>query len=257
MGKIAPKKTGTKKQKKQQADAGPAARIGSNINLREAGRKLQKLMPNESISNSNAYNVLLKKLKAGELSAGFFVTSDEKSWIEIPRDYWRHIGENIFSSILKNRSQPGAYKIKPRDFPTAIAAAFVENAIAAPEAATQALTSFMNAGASGYDPEIPILVWQKFLEKNDVSDPAAKTVKRGSGKTESLEWFDLAAHLMGYCLAKKGTIKTKRKGIHKLVVELAKKNGIDVGGWPGESSARDFLKVAWDFAKDLERQHKA
>jgi hypothetical protein len=243
----------TKEQKRQKSEANQDGHLmpSNNITLREAGRKLQKLEPNESISNSNAYNVLFKKLRTGELSAGFSVTSDLDSWIEIPTNYWLHVATNRFKDILTNE-----YRIKPREFPGQIAAIFVKRAGADPEATTEALTSFMTAAASGYEPEIPFTVWQTFLKKSGASDPAAKTTKRGSGATENPKWAELAAHVLGYCIAKKVSTSTKRKGIHARVLELAKKKGVDTSGWPGESSARDFLKEAWDFATDLERQHK-
>jgi hypothetical protein len=125
----------TKEQKKQKSEAKQDGHLmaRNNITLREAGRKLQKLEPNESISNSNAYNVLLKKLRTGELSAGFFVTSDPDSWIEIPINYWPHVATNRFKDILINE-----YKIKPREFPGQIAEIFVKRAGADPEATTQA-----------------------------------------------------------------------------------------------------------------------
>ena len=83
----------TKEQKRQKSDEKQDGQLipSNNIALREAGKKLQKLKSNESISNSNAYNVLLKKLRSGELSAGFYVTSDPELWMEIPIDYWRHV----------------------------------------------------------------------------------------------------------------------------------------------------------------------
>ena len=110
--------------------------------------------------------------------------------------------------------------------------------------------------ASGYEPEIPFTVWQKFLEKNGASDPAAKTTKRGSGATENPKWVVFAAHVLGYCIVEKASTSTQRTSIHARVLELAGKQGVDTNGWPGESGARDFLKIAWDFAKRLERQHK-
>jgi hypothetical protein len=248
----------TKEQKRQTSGAKEDGQLipSNNIALREAGKKLQKLNPNESISNSNAHNVLLKKLRTGELSAGFYVTSDPESWIEISNDYWRHITTTRFRDILLNKSRPGTFKIKPREFAEQIAAIFVERANTVPEATTRALTSFMTAAASGYEPEIPFTVWQKFLEKSGASDPAAKTTKRGSGNTESPKWVGFAAHVLGYCMAEKTSTSTKRTDIHPRVLELAKKKGVDTSGWPGTSSARDFLKEAWAFAKLLERQHE-
>jgi hypothetical protein len=195
-------------------------------------------------------------LRSGELSAGFYVTSDPKSWIEIPSDYWIHVAAPRLKTILKNKDNPGTFKIKPREFAEKIAAIFVERANAAPEATAQALSSFMAATASGYEPEISFTVWQKFLEKSGVSDPAAKTTKRGSGAPENPKWFEFAAHILGYCIAEKASASTKRKDIHARVLELAGKKGVDASGWPGESSSRDFLKHAWDFAKHLERQRK-
>ena len=229
----------------------------NNIALREAGKKLQKLKPNESISNSNAYNVLLKKLRSGELSAGFYVTSDPESWIEIPIDYWLQVTTSRFKNILANANHSGTFKIRPREFSEQIATIFVKRANAAPEATTRALTSFMTATASGYEPEIPFTVWQKFLEKSGASDPAAKTTKRGSGATENPKWVGFAAHVLGYCIAEKASTSTKRTAIHASVLELANKKGVDTSGWPGVESARDFLKKAWDFAKHLEHQHKS
>jgi hypothetical protein len=241
----------TKEQKRQKSEATQDGHLmpSNNITLREAGRKLQKLEPNESISNNNAYNVLLKKLRSGELSAGFYVTSDPESWIEIPINYWLHVATNRFKDILINE-----YKIKPREFPGQIAASFLKRAGADPEATTQALTSFVTAAASGYEPEIPFTVWQKFLEKSGASDPAAKTTKRGSGAPENPKWFGFAAHVLGYCIAEKASTSTKRKGIHASVLELARKKGVDTSGWPSDSSARDFLKEAWAFAKHLEHK---
>jgi hypothetical protein len=237
----------TKEQKRQKSEAtGNGHLMARNITLREAGRKLQKLEPNESISNSNAYNVLLKKLRTGELSAGFSVTSDSDSWIEIPINYWHHVATNRFKEILTDE-----YKIKPREFPREIAAIFVKRAGADPEATARALTSFMTAAASGYEPEIPFTVWQKFLEKSGASDPTAKTTKRGSGAPENPKWFGYAAHVLGYCIAEKVSTSSKRKGIHASVLELARKKGADISGWPSDSSARDFLKEAWGFAKLL------
>jgi hypothetical protein len=248
----------TKEQKRQKSDAKQDGKLmpSNNIALREAGKKLQKLKPNESISNSNAYNVLLKKLRAGELSAGFYVTSDPESWIEVPSDYWIQVSTDRFKAILKNDSNPGIFKIKPRQFAEQIAAIFVKRASAAPEATTRALTSFMTAAASGYEPEIPFTVWQKFLERTGASDPAAKTTKRGSGAPENPKWVGFAAHVLGYCIAEKASTSTTRKGIHARVLELAKKKGVDTSGWPGDSSDRDFLRIAWDFAKHLEQQQK-
>ena len=241
----------TKEQKRQKSEATQDRHLmpSNNITLREAGRKLQKLEPNESISNNNAYNVLLKKLRSGELSAGFYVTSDPESWIEIPINYWLHVATNRFKDILINE-----YKIKPREFPGQIAASFLKRAGADPEATTQALTSFVTAAASGYEPEIPFTVWQKFLEKSGASDPAAKTTKRSSGATENPKWVGFAAHVLGYCIAKKAGTSTKRTNIHARVLELANQKGDDTSGWPGESSARDFLKEAWAFAKHLENK---
>jgi hypothetical protein len=248
----------TKEQKKHKSDANHDGRLmpSNNIALREAGKKLQKLKPNESISNSNAYNVLLKKLRSGELSAGFYVTSDPESWIEIPNDYWLHVETSRFKDILVNDSHPGTFKIKPRYFSEQIAEIFVKRANAAPEATTRALTSFVAAAASGYEPEIPFTVWQKFLEKNGVSDPAPKATKRGSGATENPKWVGFAAHVLGYCIADGASTSTKRKGIHARVLELAGNKGVDTSRWPGNSSARDFLNEAWTFAKHLEHQHK-
>ncbi|WP_029584875.1 hypothetical protein [Bradyrhizobium sp. URHD0069] len=248
----------TKEQKRQKSGAKQDGQLipSDSVALREAGKKLQKLNPHVSISNSNAYNVLLKKLRTGELSAGFYVTSDRESWVEISNDYWRHVETNRFKDILQNESHPGIYKIKPREFAEQIAGIFVERANAVPEATTRALTSFMTAAASGYEPEIPFRVWQKFLEKSGASDPAAKTTKRGSGNTESPKWVGFAAHVLGYCIAEKTSTSTKRTNIQATVLELAKKKGVDTSGWPGESSARDFLKEAWAFAKHLEGQHE-
>jgi hypothetical protein len=249
----------TKEQKKQKSDAKQLEQLmpSNNIALREAGKKLQKLNPNESISNSNAHNVLLKKLRTGELSAGFYVTSDPESWIEISSDYWVHVTTNRFRDILLNASRPGTFKIKPREFAEQIATIFVKTANTVPEAAKRALTSFMTTAGVSYEPEIPFTVWQKFLEKNGAYDPAAKTTKRGSGNTESPKWVDFAAHVLGYCIAQKASTSTKRTNIHESVLELARKKGVDTSGWPGESSARDFLKEAWAFAKHLEHQHKS
>jgi len=248
----------TKEQKKHKSDAKQDGRLmpSNNIALREAGKKLQKLKPNESISNSNAYNVLLKKLRSGELSAGFYVTSDPESWIEIPIDYWRHVTTSRFKDILNNDSHPGTFKIKPRDFSEQIATIFVKRANAAPEATTRALTSFVTAAASGYEPEIPFMVWQKFLEKSDVSDPTAKSTKRGSGATENPKWVGFAAHVLGYCIAQRASTSIKRNDIHARVLELARNKGVDTSRWPGNSSGRDFLKEAWAFAKHLEQQQK-
>jgi hypothetical protein len=246
----------TKEQKRQKSDAKQDGKLmpSNNIALREAGKKLQKLKPNESISNSNAYNVLLKKLRSGELSAGFYVTSDPESWVEIPIEFWLQVTTSRFRDILINDSRPGTFKIKPREFAEQIAAIFVRRASAAPEATTRALTSFMTAAASGYEPEIPFAVWQDFLEKNGASDPAAKTTKRGSGATENPKWVGFAAHVLGFCIAKNIKTSTKRKDIYASILELAKKKGVDTSGWPGDSSARNFLKEAWDFAKHLELQ---
>jgi hypothetical protein len=143
----------TKEQKRQEFDAKQDGKLmpSNNIALREAGKKLQKLKPNESISNTNAYNVLLKKLRAGELSAGFYVTSNPDSWIEIPNDYWLHVAANRFRDILINDNDARGFKIRPREFAGQIAAIFVKRADADPAATTQALTSFMTAAASGYE----------------------------------------------------------------------------------------------------------
>jgi hypothetical protein len=248
----------TKEQKRQKSDAKQDGLMPSNnITFREAGKKLQKLSPNESISNNNAYNVLLKKLRTGELSAGFYVTPDPEAWIEIPIDYWLHVATDRFRDILIKEKHPGTFRIKPREFAEQIAAIFVRRANAVPEATTRALASFMTAAAFGYEPEIPFTVWHKFLEKSGASDPAAKTTKRGSGATENPKWVGFAAHVLGYCIAEKASTSTKRTAIHASVLELAKKKGADTSGWPGVASARDFLKEAWDFAKHLEHQHKS
>jgi hypothetical protein len=248
----------TKEQKRQKSDAKQDGLMPSNnIAFREAGKKLQKLCPNESISNNNAYNVLLKKLRTGELSAGFYVTPDPEAWIGIPIDYWLHVATDRFRNILIKENHPGTFRIKPREFAEQIAAIFVKAANVVPDATARALTSFMTATASGYEPEIPFTVWQKFLEKSGTSDPTAKTVKRGSGNIESPKWVGFAAHVLGYCIAEKASTSTKRTNIHARVLELAKKKGVDTSGWPGGSGARDFLKEAWAFAKHLEHQHKS
>jgi hypothetical protein len=248
----------TKEQNRQKSDAKQDGQLmpSNNIALREAGKTLQRLKPNESISNSNAYNVLLKMLRSGELSAGFYVTSDPESRIEIPSDCWIQVTTVRFKAIWKNDSNPGTFKIKPREFAEQIAAIFVKRANAAPEATARALTSFMSAAASGYEPEIPFTVWQKFLEKSGASDPAAKTTKRGSGAPENPKWSEFAAHVLGYCIAQKASTSTTRKGMHARVFELAGKKGVGTSGWPGDFSSRDFLKEAWTFAKYLEHQHK-
>src|SRR5947209_12635873 len=80
----------TKKQKKQKpvANHGNQPVASNNLSLREAARKLQKLRPAETISNTTAYDLLLKELRAGALYAGFYAAN---AWIEIPPDHWAYV----------------------------------------------------------------------------------------------------------------------------------------------------------------------
>ena len=83
----------TKEHKRQKSETTQGDQLTqNNLTFREAGKKLHKLAPSESVSKNNAYDVLLKRLRSGELCAGFHVTSAPKSWIRDPNRVlvWRH-----------------------------------------------------------------------------------------------------------------------------------------------------------------------
>jgi hypothetical protein len=70
----------------------------TNLSLREVGIKLAKVAPNETSSETTAYDLLLKELKAGRLTAGFYFVSDRAIWAEISQKVWFQVSTNRFRS---------------------------------------------------------------------------------------------------------------------------------------------------------------
>ena len=230
--------------------------VHHNLSLREVGKKLQKLYPNESVNNSNAYNVLLEKLRSGQLAAGFDVMSGAGYHIEIPADYWiLQVTSKRFRAIMNTENNDATFKIKKSYFAEQIAQVFVTRARMSPDDTKRTLSTLISVG-SGYEPYISYSVWQAYLDRSDTSDPAIRIAKSGPGALQLTTWKSFGAHALGFCISQAITRKSKRSSIYRSVIDAAKKNGVDTQDWPAESSVRDFVTTAWRFAETLERPKK-
>jgi len=226
----------------------------TNLSLREVGIKLAEVAPNETSFETLAYDLLLKELKAGKLTAGFYFVSDRAIWAEISQKVWFQVSTNRFRSLVlkTNRRASGTFKVYVHELVDDIVDALFSSAATTQSSITKAMASALEKGDEGYEPFITAANWEAYLAERGISDTSAKkkTTPR-KGHPENLHWREVAECFIGYCISKEVGVDTIQAEILKALPSIANKRSLNMSGWPQESARKAMLSAAFSIAKQL------
>lgn len=237
----------TRKQKQQEIlGAGDApSTLATNLLFRDVGRKLAVVDPNKTISRSLAFDRLWKELRAGELTAGIFIGAQ---WLEVPCHFWQSLDSDRMKDLLKHRK--GKLILHPTELNDVIIDYVTREGGALDPSDLRILIA---KSKKGFEPEISAHSWKAFLERNGLVDRAAHhdTSSRGRGNVQSERWRDVAEFILGYCIARPVTGTAKAK-LQQDMYAAIEKVGLDIKGWPKESSLRDVITGGVRLSKQIE-----
>lgn len=242
------KTTRIQKQQKSFQPENEDPSFSTNLLFREIGRKLAVLDPNKTMSKTLAFDRLWKELKAGQLTAGFFIKS---RWIEIPTSFWQGLDSDRTKDLLTHKK--GKLKLYLSELTDVITDAVIADGTVTLDPSE--LRILIGSSKRGVEPEIPLKSWSTFLERNELVDRPAhqKASKTRGGNTQSEKWRDIAEFFLGYCIAR--PIPASATALQHDMLAVIQRMKLTTEGWPGASSWRDVIKAGRTLARKIEQAY--
>lgn len=161
------------------------------MTLRDAALKLAEL--HRVGRDKVPAGMLLAKLRAGEIAAGFRFPGRSELWTRIPAQYWSRVSSDKFRSIRNISTNPGSgsFKIRPGRFASLLAGELLGRVDLND---VEELSGFLDGASRQCEIEIEIKELEDYKARNSLhesKETKETKEKNRQGRNENYCWKDL------------------------------------------------------------------
>jgi len=218
------------------------------VTLRDAAKTLARIRGQRQIADLP----LLNLLRAGQITAGFYIDGQSDLWIAIPASYWLDLTSDKFRAIRIGNNKKGIYVVRPSEFADEILH-LIEEKRKSQSSATRndfqlrTLRSILSHASKKHEVLIHEADWGNYLTKI----PKINEVRRSTrGRRPKEGWKQTCVILAAFLIKHGAPAGTKHEALGKRIHELATKEG--VMDMPADSSIIGAVADAFKKAQDPE-----